>query len=481
MAGIGTVAVAAAVAGLWLWFAVAPSQRLELRVAEVGPDPATQGVADVVDLQGTFETFDGQAGTTVDAWPRFRGASSDNMARTGVELATEWTSDGPPRLWSVALGDGYAGPAVRNGRVYVLDYDVAAKGDALRCFSITDGREIWRRSYEVRVKRNHGMSRTVPAVTDAYVVSLGPKCHVLCVDAVTGDFRWGIDLVHDYGSEVPLWYASQCPLIDQGMAVLAPGGEDVLMMGVDCASGEVAWQTPNPDGWSMSHASIIPATVHGKRQYVYCAIGGVVGVSAEPADRGTVLWKTPDWDFAVVAPSAVVMPDGKLLVTAGYGAGSRLFQLEKTAAGWSAEVLHTWGRKHFACEQQTPLLYNGTLITVMPNDGGALNRQLVCMRPDGTHVWSSGKTTRFGLGPFMIVNDRLLVMRDDGTLTMAAADGAAYRELASASVLHGREAWAPMAFVDGLLVCRDAEEMVCLDLRVGGRATTESTESTEGN
>jgi len=237
------------------------------------------------------------------------------------------------------------------------------------------------------------------------------------------------------------------------------------LMGVDCATGSNVWHTPNPDGWKMSHASIIPATVHGKRQYVYCAIGGVVGVSAEPEDRGTVLWKTTEWDFAVVAPSAVVLPDGKLLVTAGYGAGSRLFQLGRSGDIWTAEVLHTWERTHFACEQQTPVVYNGNLLTVMPNDAAALNRQLVCMQPDGTHVWSSGKANRFGLGPFMIVDDRLLIMRDDGTLTMAALGKSEFSPLATSQVLDGREAWAPLAFVDGLLLCRDTEEMVCLDLR----------------
>ncbi len=306
---VAAVAVAAATAGLWLWFSVAPSQQLDLRVAEAEADPALQDAGTATDLVGAFETFDGQPGTTADVWPRFRGAASDNLAHTSLKLATDWGPKGPRRLWSVALGDGYAGPAVRNGRVYVLDYDVERKADALRCFSITDGREIWRRSYQVAIKRNHGMSRTVPAVTDRFVVSLGPKCHVLCVDATTGDFRWGIDLVRAYGCEVPLWYTGQCPVIDAGMAILAPGG-DVLMMGVDCGTGQVAWETPNPDNWKMSHASIIPVTVLGKRQYVYCALGGVAGVSAEPVDRGRLLWKTPDWDYAVVAPSAVVLPDG---------------------------------------------------------------------------------------------------------------------------------------------------------------------------
>jgi len=38
------------------------------------------------------------------------------------------------------------------------------------------------------------MSRTIPAVTENYVVTIGPKCHVMCVDAESGEFKWAIDL-----------------------------------------------------------------------------------------------------------------------------------------------------------------------------------------------------------------------------------------------------------------------------------------------
>ena len=44
-------------------------------------------------------------------------------------------------LWSIELGEGHAGAAVRDGRVFVLDYDRAASADVLRCFSLADGRE----------------------------------------------------------------------------------------------------------------------------------------------------------------------------------------------------------------------------------------------------------------------------------------------------------------------------------------------------
>ena len=60
------------------------------------------------------------------------------------------------------------------------------------------------------------------ALTDEYVVTVGPKCHVLCVDASSGEFRWGIDLVREFGTQEPLWFTAQCPLIDGSRAILAP-------------------------------------------------------------------------------------------------------------------------------------------------------------------------------------------------------------------------------------------------------------------
>ena len=95
--------------------------------------------------------------------------------------------------------------------------------DAIRCLSLDDGREIWRYNYPVEIKRNHGMSRTVPAVSGGYVVTLGPKCQVYCLNAATGALAWKKDLVRECGTTVPPWYAGQCPLIDGDRVILAPG------------------------------------------------------------------------------------------------------------------------------------------------------------------------------------------------------------------------------------------------------------------
>jgi outer membrane protein assembly factor BamB len=370
-------------------------------------------------------------------------------------------------LWSVDLGEGHAAPSVLNGRVYILDYDEAQRADALRCFSLADGSELWRRWYTVPVKRNHGMSRTIPAVTDRFVVSIGPRCHVMCADARTGELLWGIDLEREYGTEVPLWYTGQCPLIDGSTAVIAPGGS-ALLIGVDCATGEVVWETPNHHAWGMSHSSVMPMTLQGVRMYVYCALGGVAGVAADGDRRGEVLWETDAWNPNVAAPSPVVFEDGRIFLTAGYGYGSAMLQVLNEEGFFEVETLYRYSPKEgLACEQQTPLLYRGYLYGVLPKDAGDLRNQFVCYDPEGSMVWTSGKTNRFGLGPFLVADEKFYVLNDEGVLTMLEASTREYIELGRAQVLNGQDSWGPIALAGERMLLRDSRRMVCIDM--GGR------------
>jgi len=206
-----------------------------------GPDSDTGTNANPV-LAGTLIRSEGQAAVLPGAWPGFRGPNRDAISPEPTHLLRAWPPSAPREVWGIDVGEGYAGAAVLNGRVYLMDYDRDKKQDALRCLSLADGREIWRYAYAVSVKRNHGMSRTVPAVTGKFVVAMGPKCHVVCLDPVSGQLLWGLDLVRQYGATVRPWYAGQCPLIDQGAVVLAPGGKDALLLAVDGQTGKVHWK-----------------------------------------------------------------------------------------------------------------------------------------------------------------------------------------------------------------------------------------------
>ncbi len=453
---------------LYVWLSADAAMELteRLAIAENAPEmlPDESGVEQ---LRGQLIQFDGEPADLPGAWPRFRGANFDAISSDDVALARTWQTDGPGVLWSIEVGEGYAGAAVLAGRVYVLDYDHENQADAIRCLSLADGKEIWRYWYPVKVKRNHGMSRTVPAVTDKYVVTFGPKCHVTCLDSVTGQFRWMLNLVKDFGAKVPPWYAGQCPLIEDGKAIIAVGGQPEagliesqrcwpLMMAVDCETGEIVWQSPNPHGWVMTHSSVMPAEFMGVRMYVYCGSGGVVGVSAED---GSILWESTEWKIRVAnVATPVVVGEGRIFLSGGYNAGSMMLRLTKENGRISTQQVFRLEPEVFGSPQHTPIFYNGHIYGVRP-DG-----QLTCLDSDGQVVWTSTSAHKFGLGPYTIANDLIYVMNDSGVLTLVDATPSGYVEFGQAKVLDGIESWGPMAIVSGRLILRDLNRMMCLDI-----------------
>ena len=158
--------------------------------------------------------------------------------------------------------------------------------------------------------------------------------------------RWSVSLVREFGATVPEWYAGQCPLVDGDKVILAPGGKNALLLALDLATGKPLWQTPNPRDWKMTHSSIMPMDFAGRRLYVYCANKGVVGVDAKD---GALLWETTDWKISIATvPSPVPLPDGKIFLTGGYGAGSLMLQLRRSTADSDRQGSHSPPSRHFS-------------------------------------------------------------------------------------------------------------------------------------
>ncbi len=448
---LGAVAI-----GWWVHGYVRPTPVHE-RLLGIDEAPSTRAQQPAPAAGGGGTSFSNAAAKVEDLpglWPWFRGPERDNIGETGGKLGFDWSASPPRALWSVQLGEGYAAPAVRRGRVYLIDYDQAGQADAVRCFALANGEEIWRRSYPVVVKRNHGMSRTIPSVTDKYVVTLGPKCHLTCMDADTGAIIWQHDLVAEYGVTVPEWYAGQCPIVDGTRVVIGTGGQ-ALMMAFELGTGKVMWQTPNPRKWLMTHSTPLPTTIGGVAQYVWCGSGGVAGVSASD---GKLLWENTDWVInTATVPTPVALGYGMLLLTGGYESGAMFLKIEGSGASLSARVVTRLRPQVFGSDQQTPVFYKNHVYGVKP--GG----QMTCLDTTGKSLWTSG-TDRFGLGAYMLADGVLLALSDSGNLSAIEATPAGYKRLAQIKVLEGPEAWGPMALAGTRLLVRDVHRMVCLEM-----------------
>ncbi len=401
----------------------------------------------------------GQPADIPGAWPGFRGPNRDAICDDGTRLARAWPASGPPVMWRIELGQGYASPAIHDGRVYVLDYDEQARADTMRCLSLADGREIWRNSYPIEIVPNHGCSRTVPAMIRDCVVSIGPRCHVACWDAETGQNRWLIDMVQRFGAEERQWYTGQCPLVDGDRVILAPGGPEALLAAVEFRTGQVVWKTPNPRGWKMTHSSVMITEFAGHKMYVYCGTGGTVGVSAED---GRILWDETRWveNFAT-SPSPLPLADGRIFLSSGYDVtGAMMLQIKAAGDDLSVAPAYTLTRKEFNSEQQTPIYYRGRLYGVRKMRG-----QMVCLDLDGKELWNSG-SQKFGHGPYMIADEMIFALADNGLLVTMEAVPDAFRPLAQFQVFdNGHDAWGPMAMAGGRLIVRDLTRMACLDVR----------------
>jgi outer membrane protein assembly factor BamB len=396
-------------------------------------------------------------------WPQFRGPARDNIS-TETGLLRSWPAQGPKVLWKTPVCEGYAGAAIKNGRVYLNDYNATKKEDLIRCISLADGKDIWSWSHPVEVRPNHGITRTVPAVGKDLVFSLDPKCRFHALDARTGKLVWEKDLVQEYKATIPGWYAGENPLIDGDRVILATGG-DALVIAFEQATGKEIWRTPNPAKELMSHSSLMPTTIGGVKQYLYLTMKNLTGIAAED---GKILWSIPFPARIVAVPSPISIGDGRIFLTSGYEAGSMMVQVDKGAAGFSARKLYSLTSTEFNSEAQTPILYQNHLFAVSSKTRG----RFTCLGLDGKIVWQSpvgsanGKEDKtFGLGAFLLADGMFFVLDgNSGMLRLIDANVKEYKEIASAQILNGEDVWGPIALSGGNLIIRDMNQMYCLQV-----------------
>ena len=153
--------IAFGIISLAWWIGKDPTQNFTESVPGLDNRGAGFGADEEVIIGELFENFGAEYMPLSETWPRFRGEHFDNISRSTIPLKDRFPTTGPEIIWSAELGEGHSGAAIWKGLVYILDYDEDGRADQLRTFSLATGKELWRRGYNVAIKRNHGMSRTV--------------------------------------------------------------------------------------------------------------------------------------------------------------------------------------------------------------------------------------------------------------------------------------------------------------------------------
>jgi outer membrane protein assembly factor BamB len=413
-------------------------------------------------------------GASAADWPQFQGPNRDGASpETG--LARAWPAQGPKVLWIIALGEGFGGPAIKDGKVYVLDR-VDDQKDVLRCLDLATGKEEWTFSYDSPGTLDRNGSRTTPTVDDKRIFVVGPFGELHCIDRETRRPVWQKHLVRDFGAEKhPTWGVAQSPSLYKDLVIVAPQTTEAGVAALDRDTGRVVWKSPPLKG-GQGYVSPVVATLDGVDQVVMVSAlrgqrspnpipGEVAGFSVADGRR---LWSYDGWQCLIPIPYPTRVAEDALLITGDYGAGATTIQVKRDGGGFQVkELFHVDFCDSLAHQ---PIVYKGHIYA---NGTGKASQDwngLICMTLDGKLKWRTkdlGKDVpHFRFGGILLADGLLFVMDgDNGDLRMVEANPEGYKELAKASLLQGEMVWAPMALSDGKLVIRDQTQMKCVDVR----------------
>ena len=387
-------------------------------------------------------------------WPQFMGPNGDGTsAEKGLLRA--WPADGPKVLWTFAMGPGYGGAAIRDGKVYVLDR-VDKKKDVLRCLDLGSGKEEWTFSYDAPGEVNHEGSRSTPAVTENYVYTVGPFGHFHCLDRATHQVVWKKNLVTDYGTKPPRWAVGQSPLLYENLVVVAPQADLVGVVAFDQATGAEKWRSGEIG--AMGYCSPMKITIDQVDQIV---VFTPIGVAAVRASDGKLLWKYAH-ACKIPIPNVTALGGGRLFVTGAYLAGSAIIQVSQDGDKWTVKELASINQMGGHCHPA--LLWQDHLYLLCNinerSDG------MVCFDLEGKVVWQTRKDPNLDKGGSILTADGLIYVMDGrtGELYIVEPSPQGFKSLGKATLLGGKEIWGPLALSEGKLVIRDQSQMKCVDL-----------------
>ena len=399
-------------------------------------------------------------------WPQYYGPRRDSTS-TEKGLLRTWPKEGPRVVWTVPLGPGFGGPAVSQGKVYLLDRDEKV-GDTLRVYDFATGKELWTFAYNAPGSFMFPGSRTSPTVDGDRAYICGPLGDLYSIDVNTHKPVWHKNVWTDFGGgELPRWAITQNPLVYRNLLIVGSQTSQAGVVAYDKLTGELKWQTPALAG-ATGYVSPSVVKVGGEDHLVmvmaaqgFGRTAGGGSVSGIDPLSGKVLWTYTNWQCGIPVPHAVDAGEGRVLITGGYNAGTSMIKVEKKADG-SYGVAELFKTVEFGAHTQPPILYRehfyANYTTNERSDG------FICMGMDGKVRWKTGENPAFVRGGSLLA-DGLLLSTDGSTmLYLIEPDPAGFKPLASAVLLEQGTNWAPLALVDGKLLIRDQKQMKCLQV-----------------
>lgn len=416
-------------------------------------------------------------------WPQWLGPGRDSVwPETGiVERLPDDAS--AIELWRQPIGYGYAGPAVADGRVFVMDYlktggslennpgnrNKLEGRERVLCHDAKTGELLWSHAYDRLYSLSYaGGPRCTPAVADGKVYALGAEGDLWCLAASDGRVLWHKDLQKEYKMRIGMWGFCGHPLVDGDTLYCLVGGEGSVAVAFDKDTGEEKWRA-----LSASDPGYCPPVMieqDGRRQLLIWHPEALHGL--DPVTGRIIWWHPlkPAYNMSCASPAK----SGNRLFVSAIGNLAVLFDFKQALSGvepvWTASP-----KEAVFCSNSTPL-FHGDVIYGCDVDTSGL---IAVDANTGKRLWGTTAPTTFsreeGLRhgtAFLVRNgDRHFIFSETGHLIIAALSREGYNETSRLKILEptneafGRKVvWSHPAFAGKCVFARNDKEIVCLDL-----------------
>lgn len=420
-------------------------------------------------------------------WPQWLGPQRDGVWRESG-LIERFPAGGPKIRWRVEVGAGYAGPAVAQGRVILMDRFLK-KGAAnpanpfergriegterIACLDSQTGKILWQHEYDCPYTISYASGpRATPVVDGGRVYCLGAEGNLKCLDLEKGTVVWELDFNERYSMATPLWGFAAHPLMDGNKLICLVGGENAVAVAFDKGTGKELWRA-----LAAKEPGYAPPTLvelGGRRDLIIWHPESVNGLDPE---TGRVRWTHP-WKIqaALTIPTPKVWKKDHLFLTAFYN-GSLLLRVGNDAR---PEVV--WQSKKVS-EKDTDGLHSIMSTPIIDGDylyGVCSYGQLRGLKiGTGERIWETlaattpkGEPIRWANAFLVKQGDRYILSNELGDLILAQLTPEGYRELDRARLLEptdraaGRDVlWSHPAFAEQAVFLRNDRELVCADFR----------------
>jgi outer membrane protein assembly factor BamB len=416
-----------------------PTSAAPATAASTAPPSASASVSPI-DVPQTAVSAD---------YPQFLGPTRDAVL-PGPRLARDWSARPPRLLWRQPIGAGWSAFAVAGD--VAITQEQHGEDEQVVAYDASSGRVRWRQSDRARydtVIAGVG-PRATPTIRDGRVFTMGATGILNALRLANGERLWSHRVLEENGSSNPDWGTSGSPLVDGDQVVVSAGGkEGRSLVAYRADTGERLWATGH-DKQSFSSATI--ATLAGRRQIL---IFNGESLAGHDVSTGALLWERPWPGEQPNVAQPLPLAGDRVLFSAGYGVGSKLYQIGAATDG-SLSASLVWESPRLKAKFTNVFFHEGFVYGL---DDGVFT----CLDPkDGQRKWRDG---RYGHGQAILVGGLFLIQTEEGEVVLVEPSPGGLKELTRFTDFEGKT-WNPPALAGNRLYVRTDREAAAFELPV---------------